>query len=47
LRKFEEQVYINGGLTNGDKIIASPVPGAIEGMELTIKENVQQMGKKP
>ena len=47
LRKFEEQAYINGGLTNGDKIIASPVPGALEGMELTIKENVQQMGKKP
>lgn len=47
LRKFEEQVYINGGLTNGDKIIASPVPGAIEGMELTIKENGQQAGKKP
>ncbi len=47
LRKFEDQVYINGGLNKGDKIITSPVPGAIEGMELTIKENGQQMGKKP
>ena len=47
LRKFKEQAYINGGLSNGDKIIASPLPGAIEGMELAIKENGQQMGKKP
>jgi RND family efflux transporter MFP subunit len=47
LRKFEEQVYINGGLANGDKIIASPLPGAIEGMELTLKENGQHQGMKP
>lgn len=47
LRKFEDQVYINGGLTNGDNIIASPLPGAIEGMELTIKENGRQMGITP
>jgi RND family efflux transporter MFP subunit len=47
LRKFEEQVYINGGLTDGDQIIESPVPGAIEGMELAIKEKGQQMGITP
>jgi len=47
LRKFEEEVYINGGIANGDKIITSPLPGAIEGMELTIKENGQQTGMKP
>ncbi|MBA3012058.1 MAG: HlyD family efflux transporter periplasmic adaptor subunit [Proteobacteria bacterium] len=47
LRKFEEEVYINGGLANGDKIIASPLPGAIEGMELSIKENGLQTGTKP
>jgi membrane fusion protein, multidrug efflux system len=47
LRKFEEQVYINGGLVNGDQIIESPVPGAIEGMELTIKEKSHQMGTTP
>jgi RND family efflux transporter MFP subunit len=47
LRKFEEQVYINGGLTKGDNIIVSPLPGAIAGMELTIKENGQQQGMKP
>ncbi len=47
LRKFEEEVYINGGLNNGDKIIFSPLPGAVEGMQLTIKENGKQMGTKP
>ncbi len=39
LRKFEDEIYINKGLAPGDKIIFSPLPGAIEGMELTIKLN--------
>ncbi|MCK5349038.1 MAG: efflux RND transporter periplasmic adaptor subunit [Desulfobacula sp.] len=39
LRKFEDEIYINGGLTAGDKIIFSPLPGALEGMELNIKTN--------
>ncbi len=39
LRKFEDEVFINQGLNSGDKIISSPLPGALEGMELTIKEN--------
>jgi len=39
LRKFEEQIYVNGGLTSGDKIVVSPLPGAREGMELRIKQN--------
>jgi RND family efflux transporter MFP subunit len=43
LRKFEDEIYINGGLIQGDKIIFSPLPGAIEGMELTINLN----GSKP
>jgi RND family efflux transporter MFP subunit len=37
LRKFEDEVYIDKGLVSGDKIIISPLPGAIDGMELTIK----------
>jgi len=37
LRKFEDEVYIDQGLSPGDKIIISPLPGAIDGMELTIK----------
>jgi RND family efflux transporter MFP subunit len=39
LRKFEEEVFINDGLNPGDKIISSPLPGALEGMMLTIKTN--------
>ena len=39
LRKFEDEIYIDKGLAPGDKIIFSPLPGAIEGMELTIKLN--------
>lgn len=39
LRKFEEEVFINNGLNPGDKVISSPLPGALEGMELTIKLN--------
>ena len=39
LRKFEDEIYINKGLAPGDEIIFSPLPGAIEGMELTIKLN--------
>jgi RND family efflux transporter MFP subunit len=39
LRKFENELFINGGLNPGDKVIYSPLPGALEGMELIIKEN--------
>jgi multidrug efflux pump subunit AcrA (membrane-fusion protein) len=38
-RKFEEEIFISQGLQPGDKIISSPLPGAIDGMELNIKEN--------
>jgi len=48
LRKFEDVVYINGGLNNRDKIISSPLPGAIDGMQLTIAANGEkQMGITP
>ncbi|MBU1342578.1 MAG: HlyD family efflux transporter periplasmic adaptor subunit [Proteobacteria bacterium] len=39
LRKYEEEIYINSGLNPGDNIISSPLPGALEGMALTIKQN--------
>ena len=39
LRNFEEEMYIDSGLAPGDKIIFSPLPGALEGMALTIKQN--------
>lgn len=37
LRKVGDRVYIRRGLTRDDRIIASPLPGAVEGMALTIK----------
>ena len=39
LRQFKEEVVITHGLNPGDRIIYSPLPGAIDGMEITIKEN--------
>lgn len=39
LRKIDEAVFILDGLSPGDKIIVSPLPGAVEGMPLTIKTN--------
>ena len=39
LRKFEDEIYIDNGLNSGDKIIVSPLPGALDGMELKIKQN--------
>jgi RND family efflux transporter MFP subunit len=38
-RKYEENVYVNAGLEPGDQVITSPLPGARQGMALTIKEN--------
>lgn len=39
LRKFEDKVYINGGLMPGDNLVYSPLPGAVDGMALLIKHN--------
>jgi len=39
LRKFEDEVYIDQGLKAGDQIIISPLPGALDGMKLTIKQD--------
>ncbi|RLC13138.1 MAG: efflux RND transporter periplasmic adaptor subunit [Deltaproteobacteria bacterium] len=39
LRKFEDEIYVDNGLNSGDKIIVSPLPGALDGMELKIKQN--------
>ncbi len=39
LRQFKEDVFISNGLNPGDRIIYSPLPGAIDGMEITVKEN--------
>ncbi|MCG8636353.1 MAG: efflux RND transporter periplasmic adaptor subunit [Desulfobacterales bacterium] len=37
LRKFEDEVFINGGLDEGELIISSPLPGAAAGMPVTVK----------
>lgn len=39
LRKFEDDMYIDNGLSPGDKIVFSPLPGAIDGMALSIRQN--------
>ena len=36
LRKFEEKVYVQSGLKEGDKILSVPIPGAIEGMNVKL-----------
>ncbi len=37
LREFQEQIYIEGGLEPGDKIVTSPLTGAISGMKVVQK----------
>ena len=39
LRKVEDAVYINAGLDPGDRLITTPVPGAVAGMALDIQED--------
>ena len=36
IRRFEDQVYITAGLAPGDLIIESPLPGALDGMPVTV-----------
>ncbi|WP_321492029.1 efflux RND transporter periplasmic adaptor subunit [uncultured Desulfobacter sp.] len=38
IRRFEEDVYITTGLSPGDLIIASPLPGALDGMAIFVKK---------
>ena len=38
IRRFEEDVYITRGLVPGDLIIESPLPGALDGMAVTVKK---------
>jgi multidrug efflux pump subunit AcrA (membrane-fusion protein) len=38
IRRFEQDVYITGGLASGDLIIESPLPGALNGMAITVKK---------
>ena len=36
IRRFEDTVYIGDGLSHGDLVIKSPLPGAVDGMALTV-----------
>ena len=38
LRKFEGHVFIRSGLEAGDGIVSSPLPGAREGMAVSLKQ---------
>jgi len=38
IRRFEQDVYITGGLAPGDLIIESPLPGALNGVAITVKK---------
>ncbi|MDT8378866.1 MAG: efflux RND transporter periplasmic adaptor subunit [Desulfotignum sp.] len=37
LRKFNDQVFVESGLMPGDHIVSSPLPGAFDGMAVTVK----------
>jgi len=37
LRKYEDKAFISGGLSDGDRIVASPLPAAVDGMALSVK----------
>ena len=37
LRKFEDKVYVQDGLQQGDKILSIPIPGARQGMKVKLK----------
>lgn len=38
IRRFEDDVYVTGGLAPGDLIIESPLPGALDGMAISVKK---------
>jgi len=41
LRKFEDHVFIDRGLTAGDQVITSPLPGARAGMPVIVKSQTE------
>jgi RND family efflux transporter MFP subunit len=44
LRKFNDQVCVDSGLSPGDCIVSSPLPGAYDGMAVTVKPADRQEG---
>ncbi len=45
IRRFEDTVFIAKGLSDGDLIIQSPLPGAVDGMALTVTQAVKPAGE--
>jgi hypothetical protein len=43
LRRFKDAVYVDGGLSEGDLVISSPLSNAVEGMAL----RARQSGRPP
>ena len=44
LRKFNDQVFVESGLMSGDHIVSSPLPGAYDGMAVTLRPSNHQEG---
>ena len=44
LRKFNDQVFVESGLMPGDHIVSSPLPGAYDGMAVTVRPSNHQEG---
>ena len=44
LRYFEEKVYINQGLGDGDIILTTPIPGASDGLKVNLKTVTPKSG---
>ncbi|MFH1156762.1 MAG: efflux RND transporter periplasmic adaptor subunit [Pseudomonadota bacterium] len=46
LRKFQESVFISAGLREGEPVIATPIPKAVDGMQVLVREHDIQAGPK-
>lgn len=44
LRHFEEKVYINQGLEDGDIVLTTPIPGASDGVKVNLKTVTSKSG---
>ncbi len=44
LRKFNDQVFVESGLMPGDQLVSSPLPGAYDGMAVTLRPSNHQEG---
>lgn len=38
LRRYEEKVFVNEGLASGDRVVDSPLSGAVDGMAIRVQE---------